>query len=89
MYKQQLQSVKNVSIFAPKSFLLVRAPLKEAKHGIGSCVSFVLLVINTKVISWELLGLADLTKTQTFYIRNRITKVTMVDKYKNFILAAL
>lgn len=47
--------------------------------------SFVLMVVNLKIISKELLGLSDLSRAQAFYISKPI-EIVVVHEYKNFVL---
>ncbi len=80
--------MKNLSIFISEYFFLDLAPLWEARQSISRSISFSLMIIDSEVVSRELLGLADLTRAQAFCI-HELTKVIMVSKDKDFVFAAL
>lgn len=80
--------MKDISIFNSKCLFIIRAFLGKPGQGISGDISFALLIIYAEVILKELLGLADLANSQTFYI-NELAKVIMISKHKSFMLAAL
>lgn len=57
------------------------------KQDINYSISYSLTIINLKVVSKKLFGLADLTRAQTFHI-HELTKVVMVNKDNDLIFAA-
>lgn len=57
------------------------------KQGISSRVYFFLIVINFEVVLRDYLGLADLSKAQTFCIY-KMLKIIVIDDDKNSVLAA-
>lgn len=78
--------MKNLEILISKSLFFGLAFLCEARQSISCSISLFLTVINWKVISREFLGIADLTKTQTFCI-HKSTEVVVVIKDKDLIFA--
>lgn len=60
--------------------------LREARQGVHSFLCLFLIIIYLNMLSAELLGLLDLTRTQTFRI-HKTTNVVMINKHENFVLA--
>ncbi len=54
--------MENLGILISGSFFLGLASLREARQGISRSISLSLMIIDSEVISRELLGLANLTK---------------------------
>ncbi len=75
-----------MEILISECFILSLAFLREIRQSISRNISFSLSIIDLEVISRELLGLADLTRAQVFYIYE-LAKVIMVSKNKELILA--
>ena len=69
--------MKYPSVFSSKFVFFGLTPLKEIRESICSLVSFVLMIINSKMIPKEPLGLLDLFEAQAFYIF-KLRKVIMV-----------
>ena len=80
--------MKNLSILISKCFFLSLAPLWKAKQNISHSISFSLTIIDSKVVSRELLGPADLIKAQVFYI-HKLIEVVIVSKNEDLIFPAL
>ena len=64
--------LKNSRILSLKNFVLTLALLKLVKQSINSFISLVLVIINTKIVAKQLLGLVDLTRAKVFYIHEPI-----------------
>ncbi len=54
--------MKNLSILILQRFFLGLTSLWETKQSISRSISFSLMIINSEIVSRELLGLADLTR---------------------------
>ncbi len=80
--------MKNLSILILKHFFLGLASLGEARQSINRSISFSLTIIDSEVVSRELLGPADLTRAQAFHIHES-TEVIIVSKDEDLIFAAL
>ncbi len=80
--------MKNLSILISKRFFLGLASLGEARQSISRSISFSLRIIDSEVVSRELLGPAYPTRAQVFCIHES-TEVIMVSKDENLIFAAL
>ncbi len=78
--------LKNLGILICKSFFFSLTSLKEVKQSISCSISFFLTIIDLKMVLRELLGLADLTKAQTFCI-HELMEVIMINKDEDFVFA--
>lgn len=72
--------MEDISIFNSKSLFFIEVLLGEVEEGVGDGVSFALLIINMEIILREFLGLADLARTQTFYIYE-LMEIVIIGKY--------
>ncbi len=79
--------MENLGILISESLFLGLAFLEEAKQGINRSISLFLTIIDSKVVSRELLGPADLTRAQTFCI-HKLTEVIMVSKDEDLVFIA-
>ena len=79
--------IENLGVLISKNIFFSLALLRKAKQGISCSISFSLIIIDLKVVSRELLGLANLIKAQTFYIY-KLTKVVMVNEDENLVFVA-
>ncbi len=59
--------------------------LKVLWLGINSTISFVLTIINLKVVSWQFLSSIHLFRAHVFCIY-KMLEVVVISKYKNFML---
>ncbi len=80
--------MENLGILISESLFLGLTSLGEARQGISRSISLSLIIIDSEVVSRELLGPADLTRAQTFRI-HKLTKVIMVSKNEDLIFATL
>ena len=55
--------MKDMAIFSLELILLILAFLQKSWQSICSCIYFALAVVNSKMVSGELLGPADLFET--------------------------
>ncbi len=78
--------MKTLSILILERFFLGLASLGEARQSISHSISFSLTIIDSEVVSRELLGPADLTRAQAFRIHES-TEVIMVSKDEDLIFA--
>ncbi len=79
--------MKNLSVLISERFFLGLASLGEARQSISRSISFSLTIIDSEVVSRELLGLADLTRAQAFRIHESM-EVIMVSKNEDLVFAA-
>lgn len=80
--------MQNLSIFGYESGFFFCFLLTVLWLDINSFINFTLTIINLKVVPWQLLSSADLSRTQVFYDHEAL-KIIIVYKYKNFMLAAV
>ena len=76
--------MKYLGIFISESFFLGFASLEEARQGISRRICLSLMIIDSKVVSRELLGPTDLTRAQALCI-HELTEVIMVNKNKDLV----
>ena len=79
--------MKNLGILILECFFLSLTFLWEVRQGIRRSISHSLTVFNSKMVSRELLGPADLTRAQAFHIY-KSTEVIMVSENKDLVFAA-
>ncbi len=79
--------MKNLRVLISESLFLGLASLGEAKQGFSRNISLSLTIIDSEVVSRELLGQADLMRAQTFCIHES-TEVIIVSKDKDLVFAA-
>ena len=79
--------MQNLDILRSECLFLLSTPLKVLGQGIGSSVSLALTIINLKVVTRELLGLADLFGAQTPRVHEP-AKVDVVGEYEQLMLGA-
>ncbi len=79
---------RDYGILIFESFFLGLASLGEGRQDISYSMSLSLTIIDSKVISRELLGPADLTRAQAFCIHES-TEVIMVNQDEDLIFADL
>ncbi len=79
--------MENLQILISESLFLGLASLREARQGISRSINLSLIIINSEVVSREILGPAELTRAQAFRI-HKSTEVIMVSKDKDLIFAA-
>lgn len=79
--------MKNFGVHNLEILFFGQTSLKEARQSICSSISLFLIMIDPKIVSRELLSIADLTGAQALHI-HELTKVVMVNKNEDFVLAA-
>ncbi len=79
--------MKNLGVLISESLFLGLASLGEARQGICRSISLSLIIIDSEVVSRELLGPADLTRAQAFRIHES-AEVIMVNKNEDLVFAA-
>ena len=79
--------MKNLGILISESFFHNLTSLWKTGQGISRSISLFLTVIDLKVVSRELLGLADLLRAQAFCI-HELTEVIMISEDENLVFAA-
>ena len=74
--------MKDSAILSLELILLILAFLRKLLQSICSCICFALVVVNSKMIPKEFLGLGDLSGAQILYI-HEVTKIVVIyeDKY--------
>ena len=80
--------MKDLAILSLELILFILASLRKPRQSICSCICFALAVINSKMVSGELLGPADLSGAQALGI-HKATKVVVVCKDEHFVFASL
>ena len=78
--------MKDSAILSLELILLILASLRKPRQSICSCICFALAVVDSKMVSGELLGLADLSGAQTLRI-HEATKVVVVCEDEHLVLA--
>ncbi len=78
--------MENLEVLIFESFFLGLTSLRKARQSISCNISLSQIIIDTKVVSRELLRLADLIRAQTLCIYES-AEVIMVNKDKNLIFA--
>ena len=78
--------MKDSVIFSLELILLILASLRKPQQSICSCICFALAVVDSKMVSGELLGPADLSGAQTLRTYEA-TKVVVVCEDKYLVLA--
>ena len=73
-------------ILSLKFFFFIKTPLNKAKQCVYCCICFTLTIIDLKMVTKELLGLADVIKAQTLCIY-KLLKVIIISKNKNLVFA--
>ncbi len=79
--------MENLGVFISESLFFGLAFLEEARQSISCSFSLSLTIIDSEVVSRELLGPANLTRAQAFCI-HKLTEVIMVSKEEDLIFAA-
>ena len=72
----------NLNVFSLKLFFFIKALLKKTRQCIYFFIYIILIIINSKMITKELLIPTDLKKAQTFYIYE-LLKIIIVGKNEN------
>ena len=80
--------MQNLDVLRSEGLFLLSTPLKVSRQGIGSSVSLALTIVDLKVVTRELLGLADLSGAQILCVHEP-AEVVVVGKHENFMLRAL
>ncbi len=80
--------MENLGLFISECLFLGLTFLEEARQDISRSISLSLTIIDSEVVSRELLDLADLTRALAFRI-HELMEVIMVSKDKDLIFAAL
>ena len=79
--------MKDLAIFSSKLLLLILASLWKPRQSICSRICLTLAIVDLKMVSKELLGLADLSGAQALRI-HETTEVIMLRKDENLMLVA-
>ena len=83
-----LQTVQNLDVLCLEVVFLLSTPLRVSRQGIGSSVSLALTIINSEVVTRELLGPADLSGAQTLCVHES-AEVVVVGEYEHLMPRAL
>lgn len=75
---------ENLQNFGLKSSFFFGILLKISRKNISSSISFILIIINLKVVLKQLLNLPNLPKIQFFYI-HKAKQIVVICKSKNLI----
>ncbi len=78
--------MEDLGVLISKSLFLGLAFLEEASQGISRSISLFLTIINSEVVSRELLGAADLTRAQAFCIHES-AEVIVISKDEELVFA--
>ena len=79
--------MQNFDVLCLEGLFRLSTLLKVSRQGIGSSISFALMIIDSKVVIKEFLSPADLSKAQTLSVHESL-EIVMVGKYKDFLLRA-
>ena len=80
--------MKDLAILNLEFLFFILAFLEKSRQSICSRICLILAIIDVKIVSRELLGLADLLRVQVFCIHETM-KVIVVHKDEKLMLAAL
>ena len=79
--------MKDSAILSSELLLLILASLWKPRQSICSRICLTLAIVDSEMVSRELLGPADLSRAQVFHI-HETTEVIVVHKDENLILTA-
>ncbi len=79
--------MENLGVLISESLFFGLASLGEVRQGISRSICLSLTIIDSEVVSRELLGPTDLTRAQAFCIHES-TEVIMVSKDEDFVFTA-
>ena len=80
--------MQDLDVFCSEGLFLLSTPLRVSRQGIGSSVSLALTIVDSEVVTRELLGPADLSGAQTLRVHEP-AEVVVVGKHENFMSRAL
>ena len=80
--------MQNLDVLRSKGFFLLNPPVRISRQGINSSVSLVLTIVDSEVVTRELLDPADLSGAQTLCVHEP-AEVVVVGKHENFMSKAL
>ena len=80
--------MQNLDVLRLEGLFLLSTPLRVSRQGIGSSVSLALTIVDSEVVTRELLGPADLSRAQTLRVHEP-AEVVVVGKHENFMSRAL
>ena len=78
--------MKDSAILSSELILFILTSLRKPRQNICSCICFVLVVVDSKMVLGELLGPADLFGAQTFRVHEMI-KVVVVCEDEHLVFA--
>ena len=80
--------MQDFDVLCSEGVFFLSVPLGILRQGISSSVNFALTIIDSKVVTREFLGPANLSGAQTLCVHKSL-KVVMVGKHKDFMSRAL
>ena len=80
--QQGLQTVQNLDVLCSEALFLVSTLLRVSRQGIGSSVSLALTIVDSEVVTTEVLGPADLSGAQTLRVHEP-AEVVVVGEYEH------
>ena len=80
--------MQDFDVLGAEGFFLLCTSLRVSRQGISSSVSLALTIVNSEVVTRELLGPADLSGAQTLRVHEP-AEVVVVGKHENFMSRAL
>ena len=80
--------MKNLGILGSEFFFFALTSRGKTRQSISSCVSLVLAIIDSEMVTREFLGPVDLPGTLTLGIL-RSAEIIMISRHKNFEFAPL
>lgn len=78
--------VRDLGIFVSENVFFIAILLRVMKESIMNSISFILAIIDLKIISQQFLGPVNLLKTYAFYI-HRMTEIVIVHGNENIMFA--
>ena len=78
--------MKDLAILSLELLFLILTFLEKPQQSICSCICLTLAIVNSEIVSRELLGLADLSGAQALCI-HETTEVIVIRKDENLMLA--
>ena len=79
--------MENLGILNSKLFFLIEALIRQVRQYVCCSIYFTLTIINSKIVTRELLVSTKLTRAQTIYI-HELLAIIIVSKNKEVMFAA-
>ena len=82
-----MQALQDFDVLCSEGIFLLCIPLEISRQGISSSVSLALTIVDLKVVTRELLGLADLFGAQILRVY-KLAEVVVIGDYEHLMMGA-